>query len=161
MFAQFRFYIIPDICVFFKSFGHLSYFFRYFVIFAIPRSVLQATLVECKSEGHINYHPAYSTSVTVPFKSFLHVGSSPFYGRFHVFKHSKADETKPSIAEVNVTSPKRSMGGHSLLCYCCLLLFQQTRCQIHLVCRYCLKSHCLFQHLELLTLRKLKRGPSA
>lgn len=113
-------------------------------------------VVECKSEGHINYHPAYSTSVTVPFKSQLHFGSSPFYGRFHVFKHSKADEMDSSIAEVNVTSPKRSMGGHSLLCYCCLLLFQQPRCQIHLICRYRLKSHRLFQHLELFTLCKLK-----
>ncbi len=45
MFAQFRSYIIPDICVFFKSFGHLSYFFRYFVIFAIFESVLQTTMI--------------------------------------------------------------------------------------------------------------------
>lgn len=51
MFAQFRFYIIPDICVFFKSFGHLSCFFRYFVIFAIPKGVLQATLILLQTQS--------------------------------------------------------------------------------------------------------------
>nr|DAG02536.1 MAG TPA: hypothetical protein [Siphoviridae sp. ctneY2] len=51
MFAQFRFYIIPDICVFFKLFGHLSCFFRYFVIFAIPKGVLQATLILLQTQS--------------------------------------------------------------------------------------------------------------
>lgn len=51
MFAQFRSYIIPDICVFFKSFGHLSCFFRYFVIFAIPLGVLQATLILLQTQS--------------------------------------------------------------------------------------------------------------
>ena len=51
MFAQFRTYIIPDICVFFKSFGHLSCFFRYFVIFAIPQGVLQATLILVQTQS--------------------------------------------------------------------------------------------------------------
>ena len=79
--------------------------------------------VECKSEGHIKYHFAHSTSITEPFEGQFGIGSSPFHGRFHVFKHSKADEMKASIAEVNVTSPERIMCGHFLLCYCCLLLF--------------------------------------
>ncbi len=80
-------------------------------------------IVECKSEGHIKYHFAHSTSITEPFEGQFGVGSSPFHGRFHVFKHSKADEMKASIVEVNVTSPERIMCGHFLLCYCCLLLF--------------------------------------
>ena len=79
--------------------------------------------VECKSEGHIKYHLAHSTSIAEPFEGQFDIGSSPFRGRFHVFKHSKADEMKASIAEVNVTSPERIMCGHFLLCYCCLLLF--------------------------------------
>ena len=79
--------------------------------------------VECKSEGHIKYHFAHSTSITEPFEGQFGIGSSPFHGRFHVFKHSKVDETKPCIAEVNVTSPERIMCGHFLLCYCCLLFF--------------------------------------
>ena len=52
MFAQFRSYIIPDICVFFKSFRHLSCFFRYFVIFAIFESVLQTTLILLQTQSN-------------------------------------------------------------------------------------------------------------
>ena len=62
--------------------------------------------VECKSEGHIKYHPACSTSIVAPFEGQFGIGTSPFHGSFHVFKHSKADGMKPSIAEVNVTSSK-------------------------------------------------------
>ena len=122
--------------------------------FAVP-------LVECKSEGHIKYHLAHSTSIAEPFEGQFDIGSSPFHGRFHVFKHSKADEMKASIAEVNVTSPERIMGGHFLLCYCCLLFLQQSRCQIHLICRYCLESHHFLQLQELLAVRKLKRRLAA
>ena len=68
---------------------------------------------------------------------------------------------KASIAEVNVTSPERIMCGHFLLCYCCLLLSQQSRCQIHLICRYCLESHHFLQLQELLAVRKLKRRLAA
>ena len=89
----------------------------------------------------MKYHLAHSTSITEPFEGQFDIESSPFHGRFHVFKHSKADEMKAFIAEVNVTSPERILYGHFLLCYCCLLLFQQSRCQIHLICRYCLESH--------------------
>ena len=68
---------------------------------------------------------------------------------------------KAFIAEVNVTSPERIMCGHFLLCYCCLLLSQQSRCQIHLICRYCLESHHFLQLQELLAVRKLKRRLAA
>ena len=68
---------------------------------------------------------------------------------------------KASIAEVNVTSPERILCGHFLLCYCCLLLSQQSRCQIHLICRYCLESHHFLQLQELLAVRKLKRRLAA
>ena len=67
---------------------------------------LSSNYVECKSEGHIKYHLAHSTSITEPFEGQFDIESSPFHGRFHVFKHSKADEMKVSIAEVNVTSPE-------------------------------------------------------
>lgn len=65
----------------------------------------------------MKYHLAHSTSITEPFEGQFDIGLSPFYGRFHVFKHSKADEMKVSIAEVNVTSPERILCGHFLLCY--------------------------------------------
>ena len=62
--------------------------------------------VECKSEGHIKYRLAHSTSITEQFEGQFDIRLRPFHGRFHVFKHSKADEMKVSIAEVNVTSPE-------------------------------------------------------
>lgn len=114
------------------SYSHMFYLFF---------SIMITPYVECKSEGHMKYHLAHSTSITEPFEGQFDIESSPFHGRFHVFKHSKADEMKAFIAEVNVTSPERILYGHFLLCYCCLLLFQQSRCQIHLICRYCLESH--------------------
>ena len=70
------------------------------------RQFLSNDIVECKSEGHIKYRLAHSTSVTEPFEGQFDIRLRPFHGRFHVFKHSKADEMKVSIAEVNVTSPE-------------------------------------------------------
>ena len=115
----------------------------------------------CAAVSDMKYHLAHATSITEPFEGQFDIGASPFHGRFHVFKHSKADEMKASIAEVNVTSPERIMCGHFLLCYCCLLLSQQSRCQIHLICRYCLESHHFLQLQELLAVRKLKRRLAA
>ena len=112
--------------------------------------------VECKSEGHIKYHPTHSTSVTELFKDQIWFQSGPFHGSFHVFKHSKADEMNLSIAEVNITSPKWNMCGHLLLCYCCLLFLQQPRCQIHLICRYCPESHYILELLELFAVSQIK-----
>ncbi len=52
----------------------------------------------------MKYHLAHATSITEPFEGQFDIGASPFHGRFHVFKHSKADEMKVSVAEANITS---------------------------------------------------------
>lgn len=52
----------------------------------------------------MKYHLAHATSITEPFEGQFGIGSSPFHGGFHVFKHSKADEMKVSVAEANITS---------------------------------------------------------
>lgn len=52
----------------------------------------------------MKYHLAHAMSITEPFEGQFDIGASPFHGRFHAFKHSKADEMKVSIAEVNIIS---------------------------------------------------------
>lgn len=81
-------------------------YFEFIVRACSVTSKLKYRIVECKSEGHIKYHLAHSTSITEPFEGQFDIRLRPFHGRFHVFKHSKADEMKVSIAEVNVTSPE-------------------------------------------------------
>lgn len=63
-------------------------------------------LVECNREGNIKYHPTRSACVTEQNTGKFGMKLSDGFMLCGVFKHNKTDETKPLIAEVNVTSPK-------------------------------------------------------